>query len=120
MEIEPYYLAIGMSHEQFWYGDPWLCVVFRDMHNLKREMRNEELWLQGLYNFNALSTVLSNFGQMFTKHKRAPQKYIQQPIRVTPLSEAEKRQKEIAERKKVIAYFTNLQKQWERREKNGS
>lgn len=115
MELEPYYLAIGMTHEQFWEGDPWLCVTYRNAHRLKTEMRNEELWLQGLYNFNAFSVALSNFGQGFNKHKRPPQKYTDHPIRITPLSEAEKRQKRIEERKKVIAYFTNLQKKWERR-----
>lgn len=103
-----------MTHEQFWQGDPWLCVVFREAHRLRREMRNEELWLQGLYNDNALRTELENFGQMFSKHRRTPRRYIQNPIRITPLSPAERRQKEIEDRKKVIAYFTNLQKRWER------
>ena len=104
-----------MTHEQFWFDDPWLCVTYREANRLRTERRNEELWLQGLYNFNALQAALSNFGQMFSKRRRPPQKYISQPIRVTPLSEAEKRQKKIEGRKKVIAYFTRLQKQWERR-----
>lgn len=104
-----------MTHEQFWRGDPWLCVVFREAHRLRTEMRNQELWLQGLYIDNALQTELGNFAQGFSKHKKPPKKYIKTPIRITPLSEAEKRQKKIEERKKVIAYFTNLQRAWERK-----
>ena len=82
---------------------------------LRQEMRNQELWMQGLYINNALQTQLYNFGQGMSKHRKPPKSYIKQPIRITPLSEAEKRQKILQERKKAIAYFTNLQKMWEER-----
>ena len=116
--MEPYYLSIGMSHEQYWNDDPWLADVFRKAHNLKVEMRNQELWLQGLYIHNAFSVVMTNFGKGLSGKKGGKsEKYVDKPIRITPLSEYEKKQKAKEERRKVIQYFTNLQKRFERKEK---
>ena len=120
LEMEPYYLAIGMTHDQFWDGDPYLVHVFREAYDLKREMRNQELWLQGLYFSKALQVELYNFGQGFSKQKRAPKKYIDRPIRITPLSAAEKRQKVLEERKKVVAYFNRLAAAWKNKTEGGN
>lgn len=113
--MEPYYLSIGMSHEQYWDDDPWLADVFRKAHNLKIEMRNQELWMQGLYIHQAFNAVMANFGKGLTGKKGGKQeKYIEKPIRITPMTEMEKKQKAKEERRKVIQYFTNLQKRFER------
>lgn len=117
-EIEPYYLSIGMTHEQFWDDDPWLVDVYRRAHNLQIEARNQELWLQGLYIYDAFNTVMANFGRSLSKNKSGKEaKYVEKPIRITPLTDAERKQKEKEERRKVIAHFTALQKQFERQEK---
>lgn len=118
-EMEPYYLSIGMSHDQYWDDNPWLTEIFRKAHNLRIESRNQELWLQGLYIHNAFGVVMSNFGRGLSgkKGSNKTDKYIESPIRITPLTDAEKKQKEKEERKKIIAHFTKLQKQFERREK---
>ena len=117
--MEPYYLSIGMSHDQYWNDSPWLTDVFRKAHNLRIESRNQELWLQGLYIHNAFSVVIANFGRSLSSKNRSNKtdKYIEQPIRITPLTEAEKKQKEKEERRRIIADFTKLQKQFERKEK---
>ena len=78
-------------------------------------MRSGELWLQGLYNNNAFRVELENFEQAFSKRRRPPKRYVDHPLRVTPLTEQERKKKQEEDRKKVIAYFTNLQKRWERR-----
>lgn len=118
-EIEPYYLSIGMTHEQFWDDDPWLVDVYRRAHNLRIEARNQELWLQGLYIYDAFNTVMANFGRSLSKNKSGKEdKYIEKPIRITPLTDEEKKLKEKEERRKVIAHFTRLQKAFERQEKN--
>lgn len=107
-----------MSHDQYWNDDPWIAEVFRKAHNLKVEMRNQELWLQGLYIHNAFAVVIANFSRGLSGKKGGKQeKYIDKPIRITPLSEIEKRQKVKEERRRVIQYFTNFQKSFERKEK---
>ena len=61
---------------------------------------------------------MTNFGKGLSGKKGGKsEKYIDKPIRITPLSEYEKKQKAKEERRKVIQYFTNLQKRFERKEK---
>ena len=116
--MEPYYLSIGMSHDQYWNDDPWLSDVFRKAHNLRIETRNQELWLQGLYIHNAFAVVMANFGRGLSgKKTNKTEQYIEKPIRITPLTDAERKQKEKEDRRKVIEHFTKLQKQFERQEK---
>ena len=87
----------GMTPEQFWNGDPYLAVSYRKLHKLRIEQQNEILWLQGVYNLDALCVALNN---SFSKHKA---KYMEEPIRIFPKTEDEK-QREIEEtRKNLVA-----------------
>ena len=69
----------------------WLVKTFREAHNLKLEMRNQEMYLQGLYNYQGFSAVIANFANGFSKHRKPPVSYPDKPIRVTRLSEREKK-----------------------------
>ena len=89
-----------------------LVGAFAEAHRLKREQRNQELWLQGLYIYDALNTTATNVLQSMSKKRRKPVNYLEEPIRLTPLSEAEREQKAAAERCKVIEYFNRLEKSW--------
>lgn len=50
----PYYLAMGMTYDEFWRGDPSLARDYRKAHDIKRHERNYEMWMQGRYTFEAL------------------------------------------------------------------
>ena len=106
----PYYLSIGMPYELFWQEDPWLARKYHRASELRRQRTSEEMWLQGLYNFNAFSTALSNLN--FGKRRRKPNHYMEEPVRVIPLTEEEKEQKAKRERERLIHYFNRLEKQW--------
>lgn len=106
----PYYLSIGMTAAQFWEDDPWLTAAYRRASELTSQRRSEEMWLQGLYIHNAVGTVVGN---ALSKKGAPPKKYIEEPIRVIPMTEAEKEAKAEEERKKVIAYFDRMAKQWD-------
>lgn len=67
------------------------------------------MWLQGLYNFAAVSTALGN---TLRRKGERPREYLSEPIRLIPYTEAELKYREEKERKKAIAYFDKLQKQW--------
>lgn len=103
-----------MSCAQFWEQDPWLAAAYREANDLARQRRSEEMWMQGLYNFHAFSTALSNLN--FGKKRRKPNQYMEEPIRITPLTEAEKEARAERERQKVIAYFNNFEKQWKKKQ----
>lgn len=63
-EIFPYYLAIGMSYEQFWYREPQLVRSYRKADEIRRRRMNEEQWLAGMYTADALRATVGN---MFSK-----------------------------------------------------
>lgn len=86
-EVFPWYMAIGMSYDQFWHGDPYLAVYYREAHELYRDQKNQELWLNGWYTFAAISTALSNIHLDGKKHKF--NEYMSEPFRIRPKSEEE-------------------------------
>ena len=78
----PYYLSIGMSPEQYWDGDPALAKYYRKADELRKKRRNQELWLQGMYIYEALcdvSPVLHAFAKSGTK----PHPYVDHPYALT-------------------------------------
>lgn len=103
-----------MTYQQFWEDDPWLVKAYFEAHKLQIQQRNEELWLQGLYIFDALNATATNVMQALSKKKHKGVTYIDKPLRLFPLSEEEKRKKAELERQKVIDYFTRLEKQWKK------
>jgi hypothetical protein len=110
-------MHIGMTWEQFWYGNVWLVKVFNEKYRLDTEAENRREWMQGLYFGEALNAGLHNYMRGLTINKHAQTKqYLEKPIRITPLSEDEKAVEAERERKKAIDYFTNLQKKWERQQ----
>lgn len=112
VELEPYYLTIGMTHDQYWNDDPWLVWTYREAHKKRLDMRSQEMWLQGLYNFNALSIALGNFGNSLggKKRKRKAMEYMKEPIKITPLTEEEKKAKEQeAARDELIRWHTMME-----------
>ena len=63
--VFPQYLAIGMSSAEYWHGDPKLVRAYRKAWEMKRDQRNWEMWLQGMYYYDALE-----FSRWFDQKKR--------------------------------------------------
>lgn len=95
-----------MPYDEYWYGDPWLCEAYRQAHKLKIEQRNQELWLQGLYMYDAFAVVLSN---SFGKRGGKKAKYMDEPIRLFPMTEAEKAAKEAKDWARIDAQLHAIQ-----------
>lgn len=106
----PEYLLYGMTANEYWHGDPYLCVAFRKKHELEIKRRNEEMWLQGYYNFIAVSTSLSNIHLDGKRHKI--NQYLEKPIDLFEKTEEEKERQAIKERQKVIANLTAWATAW--------
>ncbi len=103
-----------MTPEQFWHGDPYLAVAYRKLHKLKIQQRNEELWLQGLYNLDALSVALNN---AFSKRKA---KYIEEPFRIFPKTEDEQKREAEETRKKLVAKLDAWKQAFEKSKNQGA
>lgn len=113
-ELCGYYMAIGVTEQDYWYGDPTHLKYYVSAHEKKNEQKNQELWLQGLYIYKALNVVINN---ALAKKGSKPETYLEQPIRITPLTEAEKQANAETERQKIIADLTGWGEAWERRDK---
>ena len=100
-EVFPYYLAFGMSYEQFWYGSPELVIPYRRADEIRRRRRNEELWLAGMYTADALASTVGN---MFSKQKY---QYPSEPRPLTLDEALERRERQRkAKEEKIKAAFT--------------
>ena len=96
-ELFPYYLAIGMSPEQYWDSDSTLVKYYRKAEQLKNEKRNQELWLQGMYIYEALCDVAPIL-HAFAKKGTKPTPYAEKPY---PLDEKQVRKNEEEKQRKI-------------------
>ena len=53
-----------MSYEEFYEKDVYLVKIYRKMDKIREEKKNAEMWIQGMYIYEAISTTLYN---MFAK-----------------------------------------------------
>lgn len=103
----PYYLSIGMSSEEYWNGDADMVKYYREADELQRERKNQELWLQGLYVYQAvanLSPILHAFAKRGTKAEPYPDK----PFPITPKELRE--EKERKERERYMRLMSYMKK----------
>lgn len=90
-EALPYYMAIGMSYDEFWNGDCELTKHYRNAHEVRLKQRNYEMWLQGLYIHDAVGVVVAN---ALRKKGAKAQKYTESPYPVTPMEQREVKRRE--------------------------
>lgn len=100
-----------MTCDQFWFDDPFLAVAYRRAYELRIEAENQRAWLQGLYNYNAMSIAINN---AFSNKK---QKYINKPIRLFPPTEDEKKAQIEETRRKLVERLNAFKDEFERRQK---
>ena len=104
-EVFPYYLSIGMTPEQYWDGDPSLPKYYRKADELKWKRKNQELWLQGMYIYEALCDVSPIF-HAFAKRGTKPSPYPDHPYSLTANErEDEKKKQEARDREKARRYM---------------
>lgn len=94
-EAFPFYLSIGMTADEFWNQDCLLTEYYRKAFEMKKNRKNEELWLQGLYVYNALCAV-SPLLHAFAKDGTTASPYLDRPI---PLTKKEAEERELAAQK---------------------
>ena len=93
-----YWMSIGVPYEEYWYGDYTRLKYYEEAYKVKLEQKNGELWLQGLYFYNALNAVVNS---ALSKKGEPPKKYLEKPIRITELSEDEQEK----EKQEIVSKF---------------
>lgn len=77
-----------MTADEYWHGSPELTQAYRKAYKIRKEEKNWELWLQGLYFTHALNVALSN---AFDKNSK--EEYMNQPIKIFPPTREELEEK---------------------------
>lgn len=95
-QLCPYYMSIGMSYDDFWNGDVFMVKAYRTAYELREKRRNQELWLQGMYFYEALCDASPLFRFSMKKGVIKPEPYLKEPY---PITAAEVREREAREAK---------------------
>lgn len=117
IELCPYYMSMGMTYDQFWHDDPFIAKQYRLAEELRKEKKNQELWLQGIYFTHAISAC-------FSENNSA--EYPREPLPITARDIARKKETErrAYERKvhnfKLFAELRNIERAKQRGELSGT
>ena len=103
----PYYMAIGMSYDQYWRDDVTMTVMFRKAYYVIQEERKWNNWEGGMYTYEALCKV-SPVLHAFAKNGTKPLPFSKEPYGIDILKEKiekddnERRKKEEEKKQKII------------------
>lgn len=115
-QLCPYYMSIGMSYDEFWNGDVSMVEAYRTADELRLKQRNYELWLQGMYIYEALCDASPLFRFSMKSGTVKPEPYAKEPYPVTP-AEAREREERMAaaETERLKAEFALFAEQVKRK-----
>lgn len=108
-ELCPIYMSYGMSYDEFWYGESYRAKFYLDSHKLKVKQKDEEMWIQGMYIYEALCKV-SPVLHAFSKKGTKPLPYAEKPyLTSAPALETQKDKEKEVENARLIAriHFEN-------------
>lgn len=105
-------MALGMSYEEYWHGDVWAIVHYRKAAEIREQQKNREMWLQGLYGYEALCDV-SPILHAFAKQGTKPIPYRDKPFELKGEepeveTEEEKEKREENERLQARIYMSQM------------
>ena len=110
-------MSMGMTYDEFWYGEPDRVKYYRQAEEIRRKEKDYDLWLQGRYIYDALCAV-SPLLHAFAKNGTQAEKYNEDPYPRTMKDYKALQEKQMKERAEAFAAFVDA-KNRERREKNG-
>lgn len=96
-----------MTERQYWDGDCMLTRAYRKAEKLRLEQKNQELWLQGMYFYEALGDV-SPLLHPFAKKGTKAVPYRSEPYPLYGEGPRQETEQDIEnERLKATLYFKN-------------
>lgn len=110
-------MSIGMSYDEFWYGEPDRVRYYREAERLRQKNRDYDLWLQGRYFYDALCAV-SPILHAFAANGTQAEEYLKEPYPRTRKDLEELQERKMRENAENFRAFVNAKNE-ERRNKNG-
>ena len=116
----PFFISIGMTYEQFWYGDPTIANAYLEAFKLKEKREAEKTkwttWEQGLYVYEAICDV-SPVLRAFSKATK-PLPYPERPYGPEEKEKEDKKIKELEKERDMYRtqiFFQNWAKDMQKR-----
>ena len=108
-------MSIGMTYDEFWNQDVALVGAYRKAHELRERRRNQELWMQGLYIYEALCDASPLFRFTMKSGTIEPLPYLKEPYPLTEAEAQEREQRKAREREEqfkneMFAYVERMRK----------
>lgn len=97
----PFYMSFGMTCDEFWFGKPERARYYRKAYELKKKQLNEQLWLQGMYVYEAIRDVAPILVTNPSENAKI-QEYSNEPYALTVKEQKEREQKELERRQKAM------------------
>ena len=96
-----------MSYSEFWDGDPIIAKYYRDKYKCDTERKNTELWLQGMYIYDAILRCSPVLNALSKKHDPIP--YMDEPL---ALNKNEKKQQDERKNEKALQASKKIMTAW--------
>lgn len=101
-ECCPYFMSIGMTYEQFWYGDPTIAEATFKSFKIKEKREAKKIkwtnWEIGLYVYEAICDVAPVL-QAFSKAKK-PLQFSEKPYNIEALDELDENKENVISKEK--------------------
>lgn len=110
----PQYMAIGMSYDEFWNGEPEMAKYYREANALRQKEKDYDLWLQGRYIYDALCAV-SPILHAFAKNGTEPADYLKEPYPRTMKDFKAMQERQMKENIENFRMFVNAKNEERRR-----
>jgi hypothetical protein len=79
-----------MTYEDYWNRDSTLVKAYRKAAKIRRDLENQQAWLNGMYVYSALCCAAPSFNSL---KPRRPSKYPEQPFEFETEKEYEAKEK---------------------------
>lgn len=76
----PFYLSIGMTYDEYWYGSADRVIYYRKAYKMKQKRNNDLAWLNGRYVYDALKAIVPALRGL---SKEPVEQYLEEPYPYT-------------------------------------
>jgi hypothetical protein len=91
-----------MTYDEFWNQDVSLVVVYRKAQELRDKRRNQELWMQGMYIYEALCDASPLFRFTMKKGSIKPEPYVKEPYPITAEEVRNREEREVRKKEERL------------------
>ena len=102
----PYFMSIGMTYEEYWFGPSELTRYAREAYRLRRKQIDEEQWMQGRYIYDAIGALAPILRTNLSNKEVSAGPYVDKPY--LEKLEEEKKDAETKETEEAVTHQTNM------------